>query len=145
MARRALSQQGHEPDRDHGLRCGPSYPATRMGNVCGQSRNHFQRLPDRVCRLSPDYFHSCRQNWSKTSLYLGSAFGLRSLFGFGAGAISPVVFGAVLDWTNPHAPGQPYDSSWGWAFVILGLPGFGAIWSVRSLQKLENKARVSPG
>jgi MFS family permease len=80
-----------------------------------------------------------------TASYLGSAFGLRSLFGFGAGAISPVVFGAVLDWTNPHGPGQPYDSSWGWAFVILGLPGFGAIWSVRSLQKLENKAHVSPG
>ena len=77
--------------------------------------------------------------------YLGSAFGLRSLFGFGAGAISPVVFGAVLDWTGPHGPGQPYDPSWGWAFVILGLPGFGAIWSVRSLQRLENKARVSPG
>jgi MFS family permease len=79
-----------------------------------------------------------------TPSYLGSAFGLRSLLGFGAGAISPVVFGAILDWTNPHGPGQPYYSSWGWAFVILGLPGFGAVWSVRSLEKLQKKARVSP-
>ena len=78
-----------------------------------------------------------------TPSYLGSAFGLRSLFGFGAGAISPVVFGAILDWTNPHGLGQPYYSNWGWAFVILGLPGFGAIWAVRSLQKPEKEARVS--
>ncbi|MFZ7127373.1 MAG: MFS transporter [Desulfobacterales bacterium] len=67
--------------------------------------------------------------------YLGTAFGLRSLFGFGAGAISPVVFGAVLDWTNPHGIGQEYYANWGWAFVILGLPGFGAVWAARSLNK----------
>jgi MFS family permease len=79
-----------------------------------------------------------------TPSYLGSAFGLRSLFGFWAGAISPVVFGAILDWTNLHGLGQPYYSTWGWAFVVLGLPGFGAIWAARSLKKFETKARVSP-
>jgi MFS family permease len=78
-----------------------------------------------------------------TPSYLGSAFGLRSLFGFGAGAISPVVFGAILDWTNPHGLGQEYYSIWGWAFLILGLPGFGAIWAVYSLKKIDIKDRVS--
>lgn len=67
--------------------------------------------------------------------YLGSAFGLRSLLGFGAGAISPVVFGAILDWTNPQAAGQTYYANWGWAFVSLGLPGFGAVWAAHLLRK----------
>jgi MFS family permease len=77
-----------------------------------------------------------------TPSYLGSAFGLRSLFGFGAGAVSPVVFGAILDWTSPHELGQEYYSVWGWAFATLGLPGFGAIWAVHSLKKIEMKDRV---
>lgn len=67
--------------------------------------------------------------------YLGSAFGLRSLLGFGAGAISPVVFGAILDWTNPQAAGQTYYANWGWAFVSLGLPGFGAVWAAHLLRR----------
>ena len=55
--------------------------------------------------------------------YLGSALALRSLLGFGAGAIAPLVFGAVLDLTNP--PGLR-PATWGWAFVSLGLGGLGA-------------------
>jgi MFS family permease len=52
--------------------------------------------------------------------YLGSALALRSLLGFGAGAIAPFVFGAVLDATNPPG-GQP--TTWGWAFMALGVGG----------------------
>jgi MFS family permease len=52
--------------------------------------------------------------------YLGAALALRSLLGFGAGALAPVVFGVVLDATN--APGGG-PSSWGWAFSALGLGG----------------------
>ena len=55
--------------------------------------------------------------------YLGSALALRSLLGFGAGAIAPLAFGAVLDLTN--APGLR-PATWGWAFVTLGLGGLGA-------------------
>jgi len=62
--------------------------------------------------------------------YLGSAFGIRSMLGFGAGAVSPVVFGAILDWTNP---GQQVYTTWGWAFVSLGIPGLGAVWAARRL------------
>jgi MFS family permease len=70
-----------------------------------------------------------------TPSYLGAAFGLRSLLGFGAGGISPLVFGAILDWTNPHGAGQTYYATWGWAFVSLGLPGFGAIWAAHKLKR----------
>jgi MFS family permease len=55
--------------------------------------------------------------------YLGSALALRSLLGFGAGAIAPLAFGAVLKATNP--PGAT-PTLWGWAFVTLGLGGLAA-------------------
>ena len=51
---------------------------------------------------------------------LGRALAVRSVLGFGAGAISPLAFGMVLDLTN--APGAP-PSRWGWAFVLLGIGG----------------------
>ena len=57
---------------------------------------------------------------------LGAAFGIRSLLGFGAGAVAPLVFGLVLDWTNTGAIGRLYVH-WGWAFSSLGLMGLGAI------------------
>jgi MFS family permease len=69
--------------------------------------------------------------------YLGTAFGWRSLVGFGAGGISPVVFGLVLDWSNPQGLVHDYYTNWGWAFVSLGLPGFGAIWAAHKLKKVS--------
>jgi len=44
--------------------------------------------------------------------YLGVAYAVRSVIGFGAGVVSPVVFGWALD-----ASGQ----SWGLAWVTLGI------------------------
>ena len=58
--------------------------------------------------------------------YMGAAFGLRSVLGFGAGAISPVVLGAVLDMTNPGVVENGVYTNWGWAFSILGIGGLGA-------------------
>lgn len=55
--------------------------------------------------------------------YLGAAFGLRSLLGFGAGAVSSFVFGVILDWTNPAGSGAIQYTSWGWAYSILGVSG----------------------
>jgi MFS family permease len=48
---------------------------------------------------------------------LGAAYAVRSVFGFGMGVISPVVFGWALDLFSkePHA--------WGVAWVTLGLGG----------------------
>jgi MFS family permease len=57
---------------------------------------------------------------------LGAALALRSLLGFGAGAIAPVVFGFVLDHTNAS---RAAPDTWGWAFMVLGLGGVMAIWA----------------
>lgn len=69
---------------------------------------------------------------SVPSAYLGAGLALRSLLGFGAGAVAPLVFGAVLDATNP--PGTT-PTVWGWAFVVLGLGGLGAAWSAVGLAR----------
>jgi MFS family permease len=61
--------------------------------------------------------------------YMGAAFGLRSMLGFGAGAVSPVVFGAILDLNNPGAAVNGVYQTWGWAYSILGLGGLGAFWA----------------
>ena len=55
--------------------------------------------------------------------HLGSILAVRSLFGFGAGGIAPIMFGVILDLTNP-SKGAP--ETWGWAFTILGLGGLSA-------------------
>jgi len=52
--------------------------------------------------------------------HLGSILAVRSLLGFGAGGIAPLVFGAILDLTNPP---NTAPETWGWAFTILGLGG----------------------
>ena len=45
--------------------------------------------------------------------HLGTVLAVRSLLGFGAGAVAPVVFGAVLDHTG----------TWAWSFAVLALGG----------------------
>lgn len=52
--------------------------------------------------------------------YLGSMLALRSILGFGAGAISPLAFGWILDLANP---GEGDPRNWGWAFAMLGVGG----------------------
>lgn len=69
--------------------------------------------------------------------YLGAALGLRSLLGFGAGAVAPLVFGAILDWTNPQVH-APYHT-WGWAFSALGLGGLAALWTMARLGREGGK------
>jgi MFS family permease len=56
---------------------------------------------------------------------LGSVLAIRSLLGFGAGAVSPVAFGLVLDYLrfSDHAA-----SAWGPAFMVFAIGGFGATW-----------------
>jgi len=63
------------------------------------------------------------------SAYMGTAFGLRSLLGFGAGAVSPIIFGFVLDITNLSVSGSSAYEIWGWAFGVLGLGGLVAVLS----------------
>jgi MFS family permease len=58
--------------------------------------------------------------------YLGSALAVRSLAGFGAGAISPTVFGIALDFGSRSE--WPAATAWGAAFMVLAIGGIGATW-----------------
>ena len=64
----------------------------------------------------------CRGQEVGSAKYVVTA--LRSLLGYGAGAIAPLLFGAILDWHGANTPG-----AWGWAFVSLGVAGLGAVLS----------------
>ena len=66
------------------------------------------------------------------SAYLGSGLALRSLLGFDAGVIASLVFGRVLDLTNP--PGAT-PTTWGWAFITLGLGGAASTWCAWGLAR----------
>jgi MFS family permease len=59
--------------------------------------------------------------------YLGAAFALRGLLGFGAGALSPLVFGVVLDWRNPTFQSTGIYTTWAWSYSVLGLGGLGVV------------------
>jgi hypothetical protein len=59
--------------------------------------------------------------------YRGAALALRSILGYTAGALAPLVFGGILDWYG----GGP--AAWGWAFVSLGIAGAAAVASVVAL------------
>jgi len=78
--------------------------------------------------------------------YLGAAYSLRSVLGFGAGAIAPWVFGLVLDWGRAGG-GMPDHVVWGLAWSTLGLGGLLgplAIWRLRRMPeavKLANGKR----
>jgi MFS family permease len=68
--------------------------------------------------------------------HLGATLALRSMVGFGAGAMAPLAFGAVLDAANGAGLAH---SSWGWAFMTLGLGGVIATccaWAFRRAAKI---------
>jgi MFS family permease len=74
--------------------------------------------------------------------YLGAAYSLRSALGFGAGAISPWVFGLVLDWGRAGAS-LPDHVVWGLAWSTLGLGGLlgpVAIWRLRQMPEARKLA-----
>jgi MFS family permease len=56
---------------------------------------------------------------------LGRTMALQSLLGFGAASVSPIVFGYILDLTNPPDALTKfgYVPNWGWAFMLLGFGG----------------------
>lgn len=57
--------------------------------------------------------------------HLGTVLAIRSLLGFGAGAVSPVVLGAVLDHTG----------QWGWSFTVLAIGGVLAVAAALALPR----------
>lgn len=74
---------------------------------------------------------------------LGRTMALQSLLGFGAASLSPILFGYILDLTNPvdALTRYGYFPNWGWAFMILGIGGLigpVAIWQMKKqLAKLH--------
>jgi MFS family permease len=67
--------------------------------------------------------------------YLGSALAVRSLLGFGAGAISPTVFGFVLDLAGRSE--NAAAAVWGPAFTVLAIGGLGATWYAWRFSPIE--------
>lgn len=72
--------------------------------------------------------------------YRGAALALRSLAGYGAGAIAPVLFGTILDWRRGLGDGA---GAWGWAFTSLGAAGLIAVGSVVALHRLPEARGLS--
>lgn len=72
--------------------------------------------------------------------YLGAAFALRGLLGFGAGAIAPLTFGAFLDWANPAFSDVGTYATWGWSYSMLGLGGLGAVLAAYVLYKGQRRS-----
>jgi MFS family permease len=65
---------------------------------------------------------------------LGTAYGIRSVMGFGAGIVSPWVFGAVVD--AARGQGLSEMAVWGIAWSVLALgavPGPLVAWSLRRM------------
>lgn len=73
---------------------------------------------------------------------LGSALAVRSLLGFGAGAVSPIVFGMVLDLYGGRGVST---AGWGLAFSILGVGGVLGLASVLWLRGLPEAQRLAGG
>lgn len=75
---------------------------------------------------------------------LGTAYAIRSVMGFGAGVISPVVFGLVLEGVRGF-PGIHPSVAWGLAFASLGVVGLcgplGMLW----LRTLPQSAQMAGG
>ena len=76
--------------------------------------------------------------------YLGAAYSLRSVLGFGAGAIAPWVFGLVLDWGRA-GDGLPEQVVWGLAWSTLGLGGLLGPLVIWRLRRMPEAAKLAGG
>jgi MFS family permease len=76
--------------------------------------------------------------------YLGAAYSLRSVLGFGAGALSPWVFGLVLDWGRAGAS-LPDHVVWGLAWSTLGLGGLLGPVVIWRLRRMPEAAKLAGG
>jgi MFS family permease len=72
---------------------------------------------------------------------LGSALAIRSLLGFGAGAIAQAVFGVVLD----RLGGRGEVAGWGWGFSVLGVGGVLGLVTMLWLRALPEARRLAGG
>jgi MFS family permease len=73
---------------------------------------------------------------------LGAALAVRSLLGFGAGALAQPVFGMVLD---VHGGREAGPAGWGWAFSVLGAGGVLGLACTLWLRALPESSRLAGG
>lgn len=75
---------------------------------------------------------------------MGAAWALRSLLGFGAGAVSPWLFGVVLD-LGQGTDGIRASTAWGWAWTALGVgAALGPLATLR-LRALRESTQMAGG
>jgi MFS family permease len=74
---------------------------------------------------------------------LGSVLAVRSLLGFGAGAVAPLAFGAVLDVTAGAS--DPTRGVWGLAFSVLGIGGVLGMCAMLWLRSLPEGRQLAGG
>jgi MFS family permease len=74
--------------------------------------------------------HSAALTETVPAAHLATAYSLRSIFGFGMGALSPWLFGQVLD----HFADTP-ALAWGWAWSLLGAAALAGPWMTWQLMR----------
>jgi MFS family permease len=74
---------------------------------------------------------------------LGSAYAIRSVMGFGAGIVSPWVFGAVVDATRAAALSE--NAVWGLAWGVLALGALPGPLVALSLRRMPEAAAMAEG
>jgi MFS family permease len=74
---------------------------------------------------------------------LGSAYAIRSVMGFGAGVVSPWVFGAVVDATRASGFGE--NAVWGLAWGVLALGALPGPLVAMSLRRMPEAAQMAAG
>lgn len=67
--------------------------------------------------------------------YLGAAYSLRAVLGFGLGAVSPAVFGLVLDFFT-GVTGTRGTVAWGMAWLVIGLGAIPGLYAISRLKRL---------
>jgi len=76
--------------------------------------------------------------------HLGAAYSLRSVLGFGAGAVSPWAFGAVLDLVRGFSPSSDLWA-WGLAWTVLGIGALPGPWMSWRLRRTPESGKMAGG
>jgi MFS family permease len=75
--------------------------------------------------------------------YLGAAYSLRAVLGFGLGAVSPAVFGLVLDYFA-RTTGVRGTVAWGMAWLVLGVGAFPGLFAILRLRRASPHLATAP-
>lgn len=75
--------------------------------------------------------------------HIGAAYSVRSVLGFGAGALSPWVFGLVLDWAGANVSSPVWV--WGLAWCSLGVGALLGPLATWKLRRMPESAQMADG